>query len=136
MLLNFYRTLSVALAITYGAQAISLENASTNVYMMTEEESALAQTYEPTEAAAALTILTEAVASANKINVKAASDMAKAKAIVEAKKQGINLGVPQASPEDAKKAEEKKKCTTKKCQQKAKEQVAKAKAAAQKEKAK
>ena len=62
--------------------------------------------------------------------------MAKAKAIVEAKKAGINLGVPQASPEDCKKAEEKKKCTTKKCQQKAKEQVAKAKAAAQKEKAK
>ena len=62
--------------------------------------------------------------------------MAKAKAIVEAKKAGINLGVPPACPEDAKKAEEKKKCTTKKCQQKAKEQVAKAKAAAQKEKAK
>ena len=83
--------------------------------MMTEEESALAQTYEPTEASAALTILTEAVASANKINVQAAADMAKAKAITCAKKSGAMCCQPPQSAEEKKKADEKKKCTTKKC---------------------
>ena len=133
MLLNFYRTLSVALAFTYGAQAISLESAAPNDYMyMSDEIHDLAQTYgapaalsppsdNPTEAGAALAILTDAVASANKINVQAAADMAKAKAITCAKKSGAMCNQPPQSAEEKKKADEKKKCTTKKCQQKAKE---------------
>ena len=73
--------------------------------MYTSDEAySLAQTYgveppaalappsdKPTEAGAALTILTEAVAAANKINVAAAADHAKAKAIICAKQSGVNM---------------------------------------------
>ena len=66
-----------SLAQTYGSKTV------------VEPPAALAPPKEnPTEAGAALTILTEAVAAANKINVQAAADCAKAKAIICAKKSG------------------------------------------------
>ena len=46
MLLNFYRTLSLALAFSYGAQAISLEsNDCLTESYVSEEVHSLAQTY-------------------------------------------------------------------------------------------
>ena len=74
MLLNFYRTLSLALAFSYGAQAISLQtnDCLTDSYV-SEEVHSLAQTYGTafegeTEAGGALKVLTEAMAEANKLN--------------------------------------------------------------------